>query len=709
MTRPRAPDAHRVLAATAAVLAAWVLAHASGLQVSGVIQRADLWLDDLRLTATAPAGPDARVAIVDIDERSLAEWGRWPWSRATLGTLVDQLFATQRIAALGVDLTFPEPEGDPPDQALARAMAGRPVVLGVYLTADRGGSRQGELPAALGAPPPGAIGPGPAWNGHGGNIGPLARAAAGAGVINAYPDDDGVVRRVPLVATAQARVVPSLALALWLRGPGAAAQPAWTAGDAPALAGLRLADAARRAGRWQPLDADGAVRVPFSPGGGPGASRFTYVSATDVLAQRLPPGALAGRQVLIGSSAPGLSDLRATPFHPALPGVEVHAQVLAGLLDGRLAAVPSWSGAWQVLASAAMLALTGLLGRRRSPAVAAAGFAGGAAALAGVAAWALAAHDLVLPLAAPLLAGGGMTAAAAAAAWLHVRQERAALARLFGRYVPEPVARALARDPSRQPMQADNRELTILFCDLRGFSALAEQLAPQPLRALVNLYFSRMTAAVHAQGGTVDKFIGDAVMAFWGAPLDDPQHARHAVQGALAMAQACGPLNADLAAQGLPAVAVGLGLSTGVVCVGDLGSEQRRSYTAVGDAVNLAARIEALTRRYGLDLLVGDTTARACGDLPGWQWVEVDHVQVRGRQAAVTVFTLVQRASPTQGPSDDPVRLWHLARAAHAAHDAALCDRLRGQLQARPDLPERLRLLLPLLDTPPAAPTSPPA
>lgn len=258
-------------------------------------------------------------------------------------------------------------------------------------------------------------------------------------------------------------------------------------------------------------------------------------------------------------------------------------------------------------------------------------------------------------------------------------------------------------------MQADNRELTLLFCDLRGFSALAEQLAPQPLRTLVNLYFSRMTDVVHAHGGTVDKFIGDAVMAFWGAPLDDPQHARHAVQGALAMADACGPLNDDLAAQGLPAVAVCIGLSTGVVCVGDLGSDQRRSYTAVGDPVNLAARIEALTRRYGLDLLVGETTARACGDLPGWQWVEVDHVQVRGRQAGVTVFTLVQRPSVGQGVDDDPVRLWHLARAARAAHDAPLCDRLRGQLQARPDLPERLRPLLPLLDTPPAVFTPPPA
>jgi adenylate cyclase len=193
------------------------------------------------------------------------------------------------------------------------------------------------------------------------------------------------------------------------------------------------------------------------------------------------------------------------------------------------------------------------------------------------------------------------------------------------------------------------------------------------LRDLLNQYFSTVTRIVHAHGGTLDKFIGDAVMAFWGAPIAQPDHALRAVQAALALAQASAPLNEALHKQGLPTIEFGIGLATGVVCVGDLGSQLRRSYTAVGDAVNLAARLEALTRQQGVQILIADTTRTACGDqLHNVEWVEVDQTQVRGRQQSVTVFTPI----PISGDQTDrlraQVRTLRLALAAAHSQDANL-------------------------------------
>jgi adenylate cyclase len=240
----------------------------------------------------------------------------------------------------------------------------------------------------------------------------------------------------------------------------------------------------------------------------------------------------------------------------------------------------------------------------------------------------------------------------------------------------------MASDPDRFldiASSAENRELTVLFCDLRGFTPMSEKMAPERLRELLNLYFLRMSQVIHGFDGTLDKFIGDAVMAFWGAPQADDQHAAHAVQAAMAMIAAVGPLNAELAERGLPPLAPCIGLATGVVCVGDLGSALRRSYTAVGDGVNLAARIEGATRAYDVPLLVADATRAAAGELPGCEWVEVDEVAVKGRSQLVTLFaplpvTDVTLSSPGPEseqeitPFHEQLGLWRLARDALRGH-----------------------------------------
>ncbi|HSI58736.1 MAG TPA: adenylate/guanylate cyclase domain-containing protein, partial [Ideonella sp.] len=387
-------------------------------------------------------------------------------------------------------------------------------------------------------------------------------------------------------------------------------------------------------------------------------------------------GELAGQLVLVGSSAPGLADLRATPVHSSMPGVEVHAHLLAGLLDGRLPQRPAWAPGFEAVLIVLALTLAALTGSRLSaPRALLAMFAlTGLLIVSNLAAYALAA--LVLPVASALVLAGLLFAGMTSASYLREWKSRRSLMQLFSSYVPPDRARQLARDPSQQHIAAANCELTLLFCDLRGFSGIAETLPPLALRDLLNEYLSQATEIVHRHGGTLDKFIGDAVMAFWGAPQPQPDHAVRAVRAALELTESMAPLNVSLLARGLPAVRFGIGLATGVVCVGDLGSKLRRSYTAVGDAVNLAARLESLTREVEVDLLVSDSTHAAClqtktNNALGADvvWAEVDQCLVRGRRQLVTIFTPLTAAPDNVPMLQEQVRTWRLAlRAAQQHH-----------------------------------------
>jgi adenylate cyclase len=391
---------------------------------------------------------------------------------------------------------------------------------------------------------------------------------------------------------------------------------------------------------------------------------------------------LGGRVVLLGSSAPGLADLRATPVHRALPGIEVHAQLMAGLEDNDLSVRPDWSPGFELLLLALVLAAVTAVVRRLAGPVAVLALGAIFAVLLLCDLWALMARGWVIPIAAPLAAGLLLGVLGVVANYLREWHSRRSLTRLFGHYLPPERVRAMAGDPERfldVASSAENRELTVLFCDLRGFTPMSEKMPPERLRELLNLYFLRMSQIIHGHEGTLDKFIGDAVMAFWGAPQPDDQHAAHAVGAAMAMIAAVGPLNAELAERGLPPLAPCIGLATGIVCVGDLGSALRRSYTAVGDGVNLAARIEGATRIYDVPLLVADTTRAAAGELPGCEWVEVDEVAVKGRSQLVTLYVPLATSDASlsgSGPEGEQeitafheqLGLWRLARDALRGH-----------------------------------------
>ncbi|HQN11982.1 MAG TPA: adenylate/guanylate cyclase domain-containing protein, partial [Quisquiliibacterium sp.] len=367
------------------------------------------------------------------------------------------------------------------------------------------------------------------------------------------------------------------------------------------------------------------------------------------------------RIVLVGTSAPGLTDLRATPLSAAFPGVEIHAGLLSGALDqaqrhpikvrspladtGMLALLLVLGG---VLAAAMpMLGAPGVLGLG---AVSASGVW-----IAGAVAWSH--HGVLLPVAATLLAVAALTLLNLSLGYLIEGRARRAVAGLFGEYVSPALVERMMRDPQRYSRaSSENRELTILFVDIRGFTRIAETMDPEALREYINVFLTVMTEIVHRHGGTLDKYIGDAVMAFWGAPLEDARHADHAVAAAIAMLEAVERLNTMLAGRGMPPLRIGVGVNTGVVRVGDLGSRLRRAYTVIGDPVNLAARFEGLTRQYDAPIIVGETTMRQAG---GQRFRALGSARVAGREEPVLIYApeSVAAGSPSCGNhsvQDDP-------------------------------------------------------
>jgi len=695
------------------------LLHATGVWRLGVIEHLDHLIYDARLRATMPGTPDTRVVIVDVDDASLAREGQWPWPRDKIASLTTELLARQHVAVLGFDVMFLEPDrssglgrlkeiaagplsGVPGlateidqlaptldhDATLAQALRGQPVALGYYFTRTEQPSAKGLLPATPVLPsdafPPHASFV-TLWNGFGASLPVLGRAAPVAGFLNTLVgdgSDDGVIRSVPLIARYEGEHASpghyeSLALAVYRLANGSPpVRPALVAGDGnfPRLQALVLGSLRI------PVDQSASLQVPFRGPGGPRAGSFRYVAAADVLEGRLAPGELKGKIVLLGATAPGLQDLRATPVGAAFPGVEVHANIVSGLLDRRLLAVPDYAPGYEVLTvlAAGLLLAFGLSLLSASRAVLLG--AGVVAALVGLNTWLYVGHSLVLPLASALV----MVALAFALnmSWGYFVESRArrGLVRLFGTYVPPQLVDEMLVRPGRYSMRAESKEMTVMFCDMRDFTRLSEQMAPAELQAFLNTVFSRLTEVISAHRGTVDKYMGDCVMAFWGAPIDTPGHAALAVQAAIDMAAAVHDINRQHRANGRPEISAGIGLNSGLMSVGDMGSTARRSYTVVGDAVNLASRLEGLSGHYGVEIVASGATREAA---PGFVWQELDSVRVKGKAQAVAIYTpLVPEAAAEAQDTRQQLDRWSQVLAAYRRQDWALGRNLLAPLLA---------------------------
>lgn len=695
----------------------FALLAAGGWWHPAIVQKLDAFVYDARLRASMPNTLDDRIAIIDIDEPSLAEVGRWPWSRDRVAALVDELFVNQRVAVLGMDVVFAEPDessglkrlqalaGGPlknergfqrelarlapeldNDQRLAQALRDRPVVLGYYFTSDRNGHRSGVLPEpvitrdSLGGQGFHAT----QWNGYGSNIPALAAGAAQAGFLNAIVDADGVVRSLPLLAEFEGGYHESLALGVFRALAGMPdVVPGFPSGDLEKtyahLANVVLAQGDRTFAI--PVDQRVATLIPFRGPGGPQGGSFAYHSAADVLLGKLPPGTLEDKIVLLGTTAPGLMDLRATPVSEVYPGVETHANLLSALLDGRLPVQPDYAMGFDLLQTlAAGLLLLALL-PRLSALWSALMTAAVAALLIGVNAWLYMSAALVLPMASALLMVFACYAIDTAYGYFVESRSKRQLAGLFGTYVPPELVDEMVKEPERYDMRATERELTVMFSDMRGFTNLSETMSPQALQELLNRVFSRLSASIRHQRGTIDKFMGDCVMAFWGAPMETPEHARLAVLAALDMRQAIAAINREHAAQGLPPIGMGVGLNTGHMCVGDMGSDLRRSYTVIGDAVNLGSRLEGLSKQYGVDIIVSESTRAQAGD--GFVWQELDRVKVKGKEEAVTIHGLLGRLEDITPAQQAELTQWHDTLQAYRRQDWTAALAGLDTLQAR--------------------------
>ena len=644
------------------------------------------------------------VRFVDIDDESLHLIGRWPWSRQTMAQIVDTL-AKANVAAVGFDFLFSEKERLADDAkacakaairgadqvarceeradgdiAFANALSDRPVVLGVFLTPTHDGAR-----ASLGTK--GAfsyVGDSPAdfLNHFKGVLSPLpslAEAASGLGFLNWLPDNDRVVRRVPLVLNLNGQIEPSLVLETLRTAQSATgyilkSTTAYgnTAGKSSVLAAIRVGEVVI------PVEADGELRVWFGK-----SDPRRSIPAWKVLQPDADLSDLEGKIVLIGASASLLSDIVATPLDPSTPGVEAHVQLLEQILSGVNLQRPDWAPGAELIAGAALcLALaivlpfvpiywTALFGFLATAAVAYASW------------YAFSRQGVLIDPVVPGLSGGFVFLAGVGHLYGQKRQQVNEIRSAFGRYVSPAVVSRLAEHPENLQLGGQQRDLTLMFCDIRSFTTLSEGFTAVELSTFLNEYLSPMTDVVLKQMGTVDKYMGDAIMAFWNAPLDDPEHANHAVRTALEMRETLVKLNdewrqrAEKSGRPIREIKFGIGLNTGECSVGNMGSNQRFDYSALGDEVNIASRLEGSSKQFGVDIVASESTR---ADAPDFAWLEIDQVKLKNKTRSVGVYALA--GGPAYAETEDFRRLSALhdeILAAYRARKFAEAKRLAAE------------------------------
>lgn len=614
--------------------------------------RMRFFLDDV-------AEHDPRVIIVDIDDKSLKEVGRWPWSRVHLAQLLNKL-EVAAPAVIGLDIIFAEPQLSPLDHLLSiaenatedklltgellqlnsrldgdaqfeNALTGHQSVLGYSLAQDLESS-SGTLPEPiieLSDKEASASGVAQ-MTGYLGNIQRFQNAASGAGFVFVKPDRDGVIRWANMMLQHGNNIYPSLSLSViqqYLGMPPIELIYAEDSDGGKVLEGISLGGMLTI-----PTDQYGRVLVPFR--GGP--LSFTYIPATDILHERFDPAQFTDAIVLVGSTAQGLYDLRATPVSSIYPGVEVHANLLLGMLDELFPQTAEWSEGFDYLVILILGTLLALIMPKLPPFTLLIFTIAAISAYVSFNYWLWYADRIVLSQVMPLMMLFWLGIGNAAYGFIREASDRRNLKNIFGQYVPPQIVEKMNQEPdANYGFEGESREMTVLFADIRSFTKISESMEANELKKMLNYFFTPMTEIIFNSDGAIDKYVGDMIMAFWGAPLDDPKHAHHGIEAALGMLKAVDAMQDELKQRGWPSIQIGVGLNTGKMNVGDMGSHFRRSYTVLGDAVNLGSRLEGLTKFYQVSLCVSEFTR---DQAPDYAYRFLDFVRVKGKHEAIRIY-----------------------------------------------------------------------
>ncbi len=615
---------------------------------------------------------DMPVHVVDIDETSLLEFGQWPWPRDRLATLVDRL-AAMGASVIAFDMLFAEPDRLSPrnvvrdvpgvepslleklpdnDEIFAQSFVGRPVVLGFGLS-NQGNYRPpvkagfaftGESP--INAPP------------HFTAAAPLRpqleAAASGIGHINLNPGaSSAVVRTVPLLLTDGEQFYPNLAMEALRVAQGASTYLLAGAPEAPDIIttiknGDFVVPVTKAGELWLYVSPDNAKR---------------YVSARDVLAEGGPSpetaATLEGSIVFVGTSAAALQDTRTTALGQNVPGVSLHAQTIEQILSGRFLSRPDWADGLEILAVAVLGVLLVTLTIFVSPAIAlVCGLLITAFAL--VASWlAFLYGGLLFDPLAPIVTGTITHFAATSFRFLVTDRQRREIRRAFGQYLSPSLLYRIEHTRNALRLGGDERELTVMFVDVRNFTEISERLSPTAVVSFLNTLLDALSRHVTDNEGTLDKFIGDSIMAFWNAPIDVADHRGKAVRAALAMRETLAHLNANNAfGFGTQKIGIGVGIHTGLACVGNMGAESRFNYSAVGDAVNVAARIESSCKHLAFDILVSEAAAQSLDNR--FAILDAGAVELKGKSRRTRIYAVVGDETIVRSPAFSELQAAHL-------------------------------------------------
>lgn len=641
-----------------------LFANASGLLPMSFIDQLENLSYDYRLQLSLPSKIDKKVVIVDIDEKSLAQIGQWPWERNVLSQIVDNLFDHYKINVLGFDIVFAEKDEDPSDKILhqlstssissspefqqiirknqsklnrdhqfANSLAKHNTVLGmVFKGFDSDISQQQQLPEALKHFTPEIINSFTFIEAlsYTANISSLqSKPLPGGFFDNPLIDEDGVFRRVPLLQAYKDKLYPSLALEITRQS--LAGNTAIKLGYSDEYEGSKSLEWVYIGDIAIPVDEYSAVMVPYV---GP-QKTFDYISAADILNKTVARELLENKIAIFGTSAAGLLDLRTTPLESAYPGVEVHANIIQGILDHSIKHKPEYMIGFEIL----LLLLLGIsltiLFPMLSPTWSSITVLLSFALIFFLDYFAWHEYMVIMPVASPLILIGLLYLMNMSYGFFVESRGKRQLTHLFGQYVPPELVDEMSRNLKEINLDGEIRQMSVLFTDVRGFTSISENMEPKALTTYINAFLTPLTQVIHNNRGTIDKYMGDAIMAFWGAPLKDPQHARNALNAGMDMLQAIKKLNEKFQANNQPEIKIGIGINTGEMNVGNKGSEFRVDYTVLGDAVNLGSRLEGLTKNYGVAFIVSESTRH---EVPEFEYRMLDYVKVKGKEKPVTIF-----------------------------------------------------------------------